>query len=116
MTKLAPAGRCGWCRRPLEERRGAGRPPKFCSPSHRQRAYEARRRANALRVPDGQLIVAEDDLQRLHDRLYQLESAVDDVRIDMAGRPTARACREALEHLVAAANDLVGVVLEPVRQ
>jgi hypothetical protein len=99
----------------LEERPGAGRPPRFCSPSHRQRAYEARRRADALHVPDGQTIVAESDLRLLHDRLYQLESAVDDVRTDIAGRPSAHECRRALEHLLDAANDLVGMVVEPVR-
>lgn len=100
----------------MEERPGAGRPPSFCSPSHRQRAYEARRRASSLQVPDGQLIVAEDDLRRLHDRLYQLESAIEDVRTDLAGQPSARACRRALEHLLTAAKDLVGVTIEPVRR
>ncbi len=67
-------------------------------------------------MPDGQLLVAEGDLRRLHDRLYQLEAAVEDVQIDTAGRASAHACRQALDHLLAAANDLVGVVLEPVRQ
>jgi hypothetical protein len=115
VTKSSPIRRCGWCHRPLEERTGAGRPRNFCSPSHRQRAYEARRRADALQLPPGQLIVAEDDLRRLHDRLYELEAAVEDVQDDLAGRSGLTAYRRALDHLLAAANDLVGVVIEPVR-
>ncbi len=87
----------------------------FCGPSHRQRAYEARRRADALHVPDGQTIVAEADLRLLHDRLYQLESAVEDVRADVAIRPNTATWRRAFEHLLEAANDLVGMVVDPVR-
>jgi hypothetical protein len=114
VTESVPR-RCGWCHRPLEVRPGAGRPARYCSPSLRQRAYEARQRADALHVPSGQTIVAESDLRLLHDRLYQLESAIEDVRTDMAGRPSAHDCRNALEHLLEAANDLVGMVVEPVR-
>jgi tetrahydromethanopterin S-methyltransferase subunit G len=67
-------------------------------------------------VPHGQTIVAEEDLRRLHDRLYRLESAVQDVDADLGERTGARAYREALDHLLEAARDLVGLVVEPVRQ
>jgi hypothetical protein len=60
--------------------------------------------------------VAESDLQRLHDRLYRLESAVQDVDADLEDRSGVRAYREALDHLLEAARDLVGLVVEPVRQ
>ena len=90
VTQL-PDRRCGWCHRPLEERPGSGRPRRFCSPSHRQRAYEARRHADSLQVPTGQAIVTEADLRLLHDRLYRLESAVEDVQSDLTGTPSARA-------------------------
>lgn len=69
-----------------------------------------------MHVPAGQTIIAEADLRLLHDRLYQLESAVEDVRADLADTPSARACRQALEHLLEAVNDLVGMVVEPVRE
>jgi tetrahydromethanopterin S-methyltransferase subunit G len=95
---------------------GAGRPRRFCSPSHRQRAYEARRRADSLHVPDGQVIVSAEDLRRLHDRLYLLESAVQDVDSDLAGNPGPKAYRDAFDHLYQAAKDLVGTVVEAVRQ
>jgi F0F1-type ATP synthase beta subunit len=69
-----------------------------------------------LQVPVGQAIVSEADLRLLHDRLYRLESAVEDVHADLGGKPSARAYRDALEHLLDAAQDLVGVVVEPVRE
>jgi tetrahydromethanopterin S-methyltransferase subunit G len=115
VTKSPDTPRCGWCHRLLPLSSGSGRPRLFCSRSHRQRAYEARRRADALEIPLGQTIVAESDLQRLHDRLYRLESAVQDVDADLADRSGARAYREALDHLLEAARDLVGVVIGPVR-
>jgi tetrahydromethanopterin S-methyltransferase subunit G len=116
VTKSVDTPRCGWCHRPLPVLAGAGRPRRFCSPSHRQRAYEARRRADSLHVPDGQVIVSAEDLRRLHDRLYLLESAVQDVDADLAGNPGPKAYRAAFDHLYEAAKDLVGTVVEAVRQ
>jgi len=109
-------GRCGWCHRPLAQRPGAGRPRLFCSRSHRQRAYEARRRADELDVPQDQCIVSAGDLVRLHDRLYRLEAAVEDVTADLSATPGAAAYRQAYEHLMDAVGDLVGTVIEPVRR
>lgn len=107
--------RCGWCHRPLERRPGAGRPRTFCSPAHRQRAYEARQRAEASDLPPSQCIVAVADLARLHDRLYRLEAAVEDVTADLAEDDGPGARRAAVDHLLDAAADLVGLTVEPVR-
>ena len=87
----------------------------FCSRSHRQRAYEARRRADELNVPPDQCIVATVDLRTLHDRLYRLEAAVEDVRADLEAAHRADDFRRAYEHLMDAVVDLVGTVVEPVR-
>lgn len=114
VTKSEDTPRCAYCRRPLPEWAGRGRPPAYCRRSHRQRAYEARRRAAALALPEGQLVVESADLARLHDRLYALEAALDDVTGDLAESTTGAAYRRAFEHLVAAATDLRGVVVEPV--
>ncbi len=57
--------------------------------------------------------MAEAELQRLHDRLYRLEAAVEDVDADLSGRPTAQTYRQAFEHLYDAAKDVAGVVIEP---
>jgi hypothetical protein len=116
MTDPVEADRCGWCRRPLARRTGAGRPRLFCSPSHRQRAYEARRRADELHVPQDQCIVSAADLGRLHDRLYRLEAAVEDVQADLEASHGGPAYRQAYEHLMDAVGDLVGTVIEPVRR
>ena len=115
MTKSTEGPRCRWCHRPIDERGGAGRPREFCSASHRQRAFEARRRAAALSVPEGQSIVADADLRRLHDGLYRLEAAVEDVKGDLTSGARRADYRDAFEHLLDAAEDLLGLVVEPVR-
>ncbi len=115
MTTGAEQVRCGWCHRLLAPQQGAGRPRRFCSPSHRQRAYEARRRADELHVPADRCIVSLADLGRLHDRLYRLEAAVEDVRADLGESSGEVDYRRAVEHLMDAAADLVGTVVEPVR-
>jgi hypothetical protein len=58
-------------------------------------------------------VVAQAELQRLHDRLYRLEAAIEDVDGDLSGRPSAQAYRKAFEHLYEAARDVAGVVIEP---
>lgn len=57
--------------------------------------------------------MTEVELQRLHDRLYRLEAAVEDVDADLSVRPTPQAYRQAFEHLYEAAKDVAGVVIEP---
>lgn len=122
MTKPDPLERCAYCRRPLPERAAGGRPRRYCRRSHRQRAYEARRRAERAALPAGQVVVAQGDLDRLHDRLYALDAALEDVDADLAAargrgapaRHPARVWAEALAHLCEAASDLRGLVVEPV--
>ena len=67
-------------------------------------------------MPDDQCIVSLADLDRLHDRLYRLEAAVDDVTADLATSDRASDYRQAFDHLMDAAADLVGTVIEPVRR
>ena len=52
----------------------------------------------------------------MHDRLYLLEAALEDVESDLREKTGPTAYREAFDHLYEAAKDLVGVVVEPVRQ
>ena len=117
MTKLASTDRCAYCRRPLPPPGPRGRPATYCKRSHRQRAYEARRRADALEVPPDQLVVEQAQLDRMHDLLYALEAALQDVEQDLQGRSARsdKAYRQAFLHLFRAADDLRGVVVEPVR-
>ena len=67
-------------------------------------------------MPVDQCLVSVADLGRLHDRLYRLEAAVDDVTADLAASGSAATFRQAYEHLMDAAGDLVGTVIEPVRR
>ena len=66
-------------------------------------------------MPADQCIVSALDLSRLHDRLYRLEAAVEDVRADLADASTPADYRRAVDHLLDASDDLVGTVVEPVR-
>ena len=51
LVTVTVVGRCGWCGDPIEGRRRV-----YCRPSHRQRHYEARRRARGRRLgPDEEL-------------------------------------------------------------
>jgi tetrahydromethanopterin S-methyltransferase subunit G len=69
-----------------------------------------------MHLPAGQVIVAESELQKLHDRLYRLEAAVEDVDADLADPHGPKAYQDAFEHLYEAARDLTGMVVEPVRE
>lgn len=66
-------------------------------------------------MPADQCLVSAADLARLHDRLYRLEAAVEDVTADLASSHRATAYRQAYEHLLDAAADLVGTTIEPTR-
>jgi hypothetical protein len=101
--------RCRWCQRPFDVVQGRpGRPKEYCRRSCRQRDYEARRQSAALGLGDGRIVVARADVDALHDRLYELSAAIEDVDRDLAAadRPTAADYREALEWLLASARPL----------
>ncbi len=60
-------------------------------------------------MSDGELVIAREELDRLHDDLYVLACAVDDAERDVAAlgaRPTAREVRDILDWLLAAAKPL----------
>jgi hypothetical protein len=87
---------------------GPGRPKEYCRRSCRQRDYEARRRATEVGLGDDQVIVARSELDALHDRLYELEAAIEDVEGDLvaAGRAGEQDYREALDWVLAVARPL----------
>ena len=68
----------------------------------------ARQRARELQLSENELVVAREELDALHDELYVLACAVEDVERDLdgAGRPTASELRDAVEWLLAAARPL----------
>ena len=106
MTELR---RCRWCRRALPERAGRGRPREFCSSRCRQWDWVARQRAHELALSDGELVIAKTTLDDLHDELYVLACAVDDVERDLAvmgAHPRAADLRQSLDWLLTAARPL----------
>jgi hypothetical protein len=68
----------------------------------------ARQRARELELSDNELVVAREELDALHDELYVLACAVDDVERDLgaASRPTVQELRDAVDWLLAAAKPL----------
>ena len=103
--------RCRWCGRPFDVVPGPGRPREYCRRSCRQRDYEARRQSADLGLGDAHLVVARSELDALHDRLYELEAAIEDVDRDLAAAtpPGERDYREALEWILAAARPLTSL-------
>ncbi len=68
----------------------------------------ARHRAAELALNEDELVVARSELDALHDELYVLACAVDDVERDLAGphAPSARELADALAWLLDAARPL----------
>lgn len=101
-------GRCRWCRRVLPERSGPGRPREFCSQRCRQWDWVSRQRAAELELSENELVIARDELDRLHDELYVLACAVEDTERDLAagGRRTVQELTDALQWLLDASRPL----------
>lgn len=80
----------------------------FCSQRCRQWDWVARQRARELQLNENELVVAREELDALHDELYVLACAVEDVErdLDTARGPTASELRDAVEWLLAAAKPL----------
>ena len=92
----------------LPERSGPGRPREFCSPRCRQWDWVGRQRARELELSEGELVVARAELDALHDDLFVLACAVDDVERDLGAsrRPSNAEIREAIDWLLDAARPL----------
>ena len=68
----------------------------------------ARQRASELELSENELVIARSELDALHDELYVLACAVEDVERDLAGAsaPSARELGQALDWLLEAARPL----------
>jgi hypothetical protein len=91
----------------LPVREGPGRPKEFCSQRCRQWDWVARQRASELDLADGELLVARQQLDDLHDALYVLECAVADTRRDLQDGMRPDEAMPALQWLLEAATPLV---------
>lgn len=100
--------RCRWCRRVLPAQK-IGRPREFCSQACRQWDWVGRQRARELQLNENELIVAKATLDQLHDELYVLACAVDDVERDLAAAnkgPGLKDLKEMLSWLLEAARPI----------
>ena len=114
--KKAPDGpRCRWCRRVLQERSGPGRPRAYCSQPCRQWDWVARQRAREVQLSDEQLVMAREELNDIHDALYVLSCAVDDVQRDLADieKPSAKELRDMLQWILECAEPIGSLRLRP---
>lgn len=109
------SSRCQWCRSPISQRSGAGRPRRFCSQSCRQWDWVARQRANELALSEDELVIARKELDALRDQVYVLRCAIADVEADLdpSVDPTTRDFKAALKWLLQAAKPLAQDQLHP---
>jgi hypothetical protein len=85
-----------------------GRPRQYCSQACRQWHWVGSQRAAELRLRDDELIMARAELDALHDELYVLARAVDDIsrQLSGGGERTARELDGLLQWLLDAARPL----------
>lgn len=107
MTKSRLGPRCRWCGRKLAIGEGPGRPRQFCTQACRQKDYIARLRAQDAGLSEAELVVTRDELDALHDKLYVLEAAIEDIERDLSSSSTKQEYVEAVEWLLDAAKPLV---------
>lgn len=100
--------RCRWCRRVVTRTPGPGRPKQFCSQRCRQWDWVSRHRAADLALGDNEIVVRRDELDRLHDDLYTLACATEDIERDLDTKPSNRELADALDWLLQAAKPLQG--------
>ena len=105
--------RCSWCGERIARGSGPGRPRKYCRPSHRQRHYEARREAEARSLGPGEAVFRTEDIGRLRDAIYVLESALQDARQDVADAGTLEAYPAAMQSVSRAVDELLALRWEP---
>lgn len=94
---------------------GPGRPREFCSQACRQWDWVARQRARDLKLSEDQLVMTRSELNELHDALYVLACAVQDVRrgLESHAKPTARELNDMLRWILDCADPLETVRLRP---
>ena len=101
------SGKRGWCSRPLPPPAPTGRPRKYCRAVCRQRDFEARQRTQDVGLTETELVVARRSLEELHDQLYVLEAAIEDVERDLAKNPSKQDYADAVAWLLQAARPLI---------
>ncbi|HEY0636789.1 MAG TPA: hypothetical protein VGD67_04020 [Pseudonocardiaceae bacterium] len=79
MNGHAESTPCAWCGRQVDQPTGAGRRRRYCAQPCRQRAYEQRLALRRTGLPDDAVVLTAAEVTALHDRLFQLRCAAEDV-------------------------------------
>ena len=114
MTKKARGPQCRWCRAPIAERAGPGRPKQFCRASCRQAAYRARQLAAGHGLSDGEVVVQQQALDDLGDAQYVLATALEDLEVDLDDARSRKDVERAVADLVVACLPLATLQIRPV--
>lgn len=85
----------------------------YCRPSHRQRAYEARRIADEHKLSEDDVLVGRVSFEAVRDLLYRIEAALQDVDGDLRQGADPDEYRKALWHLYEAAAEVRTFTFEP---
>lgn len=106
VTELPSTRRCRWCGRAFAPN-PVGRPREFCRQACRQADFAARQRSAEAGLSDAELVVARAELDALHDQLFVLEAAIEDVERDLAESSERADYVEALAWVLDAARPLL---------
>jgi hypothetical protein len=111
VTKLAVDDRegqkCLWCRFPVAQNEGPGRPRRYCKRSCRQRDFEARQRAAAHGVDEHDILLARSEVNRLRDEIFVLQCAVEDAERDLVDAKVANDYNDIIRLILGAARGVV---------
>ena len=114
MTEKARGQQCRWCRAPIAERPGRGRPKQFCRPACRQAAYRARQLAAGHGLAEDEVVVRQQALDDLGDAQYVLATALEDLEVDLADAAGPDDVERAVADLVAACLPLANLQIRPI--
>lgn len=85
----------------------------YCRRSHRQRAYEARRVAEARGLDADEVLLSRDTWIGIRDAIYVAEAAARDAEMDLSVVGSFEGAAEIVDRLVGVINGLAATSIEP---
>ncbi len=97
--------RCAWCGKEMADN-PSGRKRKYCDQSCRQRAYEQRKLLEGTAIPADSLILSAEKAEMLHDQLFELRCAAEDISTAVAEGEDRSGVQTLTEELVTLAREI----------
>ncbi|MDV6014020.1 hypothetical protein [Haloechinothrix sp. LS1_15] len=97
---------CGWCGALLASSGGIGRKRRYCGQACRQRAYERRMAVQRGGLPEDAVVLSQDEIAALQDRLFQLRCAAEDIATAAADEVSPDELRQLATELARTARGL----------